>query len=177
MTYTAITASEFREKTGTLSSKLASEFSDIDTEIDSVNTNIDAHKSKFVLLSGAIGTRTAIGTTGVDIADGSGGTYYGVFFAPVDITVVKMYVLYNEAYVKDTDDASVAIADNAAEAVTIFTLTPDAEGVDAGGMETATPEDGVEDIDAGTRLDLVIGATASSSGTGHVDVILEYYEA
>ena len=112
----------------------------------------------------------------MDIADGTGGTTFGVFFAPVAITAVKLHVLANEAYAKDTTDAKIEIKDNSATPVVVFTHTPSADGVEAGTLVSTSPAAGKAAIAAGKRLDLVVTATGSSSGTGHVDVILEYYE-
>jgi hypothetical protein len=169
MTYVAKTAAELRRVGGSLLQKVARELGAIDDEID-------AHKSKFVVLTTGLGTPSALATSGVDIADGSGGTTYGVFFAPQALTVTKMHVLFTEAYALDTDAAVIALKDNAGTPATIFTYTPAAEGVAEGTMVSNTPETGAASIAAGTRLDLVITATAASTGTGHVIVILEYKE-
>lgn len=170
MTYVAKTAAELRKVGGSLLQKVARELGAIDDEID-------AHKSKFVVLTAGLGTPSALATSGVDIADGSGGTTYGVFFAPQAITAVRLHLLFTEAYAKDTSDAVVAIKDSAGTPVTIFTHTPEATGVDAGTAVAVSPKSGAEAIAAGTRLDLVVTATASSAGTGHVIAILEYIEA
>lgn len=167
MTYDNTTAAEFRTKQGTLSEKLASEFSSISTQFGKSDMN-------YALITGHEGTRTAAATTGVDVATGSDATYYGVFFAPVALTLTSMYVLVNEAYVKDTTDAVVAIKDNAGTPVTRFTKTMTAAGDAAGTMLTATVETGKSALAAGVRLDLAITATAASTGTGHVDIIIGY---
>jgi hypothetical protein len=177
MTYTAKTLNELRKNAGSLLKKMQSEFSSIDTELDSHATLISTHKSKFIVLSVGIGTNTAAATTGIDLADGTGATYYGVFFAPVAITALKMHTLLTEAYAKDTDDAKVEIYDNAETPVKIFGRTLTAAGEDLGSQVSTSPETGKSAIAAGTRLDLVVTATASSSGTGHAVVILEYEEA
>lgn len=170
MTYTAKTAAELRTTRGSLLQKLARELQSVDDEIDEI-------KSKFAVLTAGQGTPAVLGTTGVDIADGSGGTIYAAFFAPQALTVTKMHILYTEAYVKDTDDAVIALKDNAETPATIFSYAPPAAGANAGTMVSITPEAGAASIAAGTRLDLVITATGSSSGTGHAIVILEYAEA
>ena len=167
MTYTPTNAYTFRTAQGTRSEKLASEFSAISTQFGKSDI-------KYALITGHIGTRTAAATTGVDVATGSDATYYGAFFAPVALTLTTMYVLVNEAYVKDTTDAVVAIKDNAGTPVTRFTKTMTAAGDDAGDMLTADVVTGQSTLAAGTRLDLAITATASSTGTGHVDVIIGY---
>lgn len=176
MSYTAPDVRALTLERGSMNTKIASELSDIATMLSTNETNIATHKSKFAFLTGHIGTRTALATTGVDIADGAGGTHYSVFFSPVAITLVKMYVLVNEAYVKETTDAKIEIKDNAETPVTVFTKTMTAEGDAEGTMLTATPVTDKEDVDAGTRLNMVVTASASSTGTGHVDIIIEYYE-
>ncbi len=176
MAYTAKSAGTLRKIRGSLLEKIAGELALIGAEIDSVGAQAAAHRSKFALLTAGLGTRSAAETSGVDIADGTGGTTFGVFFAPVAITAVKLHVLANEAYVKDTTDAKIEIKDNAATPAVIFTHTPSAEGVEAGTLVSTSPATGRAAIAAGKRLDLVVTATGSSGGTGHVDVILEYYE-
>jgi len=166
MTYTATTAQEFRRKKGTMSQKLADEFTDIDTEIDKI-------KSKFVMLTSSDTTEA---TTGIDLASGSDITQYGVFVAPVDITVVSMKDYLTEAYVKDTVDAKIEIYDDADTPNKIFGRTLDESGEDAGTFTSTNPETDKENIAAGTRLDLKAVNTASSSGTGHAIVMIEYIE-
>jgi len=169
MTYTAPSGATLRKRGGTITDKIATELGKIDTEIDT-------HKSKFAILTAGLGTPTALATTGVDVADGSGGTYYGVFVAPTDITLVAMHDYLTEAYVKEDDDAKIDVKDDAGTPAIKFTRTLTAEGEAAKTFTSTDPEDGEADVDAGTRLDLVITATKSSSGTGHAVVILEYYE-
>lgn len=169
MAYTAKSAGTLRKIRGSLLEKIAGELALIGAEIDT-------HRSRFALLTAGLGDRSAAETSGVDIADGTGGTTFGVFFAPVAITAVKLHVLANEAYAKDTTDAKIEIKDNSATPVVIFTHTPSADGVAAGTLVSTSPEAGKAAITAGRRLDLVVTATGSTGGTGHVDVILEYYE-
>jgi len=176
MAYTAKSAGTLRKIRGSLLEKIAGELALIGAEIDSVGAQAAAHRSKFALLTAGMGDRSAAETSGVDIADGTGGTTFGVFFAPVAITAVRLHVLANEAYAKDTTDARIEIRDNAATPAVIFAHTPAADGVEAGTLVSTSPEAGKAAIAAGRRLDLVVTATGSSGGTGHVDVILEYYE-
>ncbi len=176
MAYTAKSAGTLRKIRGSLLEKIAGELALIGAEIDSVGAQTATHRSKFALLTAGLGTRSDVATSGADIADGTGGTTFGVFFAPVAITAVKLHVLANEAYAKDTTDAKIEIKDNTATPVVIFTHTPAAAGVAAGTLVSTDPVTGKAAIAAGKRLDLVITATGSSSGTGHVDVILEYTE-
>lgn len=176
MAYIAKSAGTLRKIRGSLLEKIAGELALIDAEIDSVGVQAATHRSKFVLLTAGLGARSDVATSGADIADGTGGTTFGVFFAPVAITAVKLHVLANEAYVKDTTDAKIEIKDNTATPVVVFTHTPAADGVAAGALVSASPATGKAAIAAGKRLDLVVTSTGSSGGTGHVDVILEYYE-
>jgi hypothetical protein len=170
MTYTAPDSREFALKAGTLSQKLSTEFNLIEDEFDENN-------SKFVVLTAGVGTNTALATTGIDLASGTDIDIYGVFVAPVDITVVSMKDYLTEAYVKDTADAKIEIYDDAGTPVKIFGRTLTAEGEDAKTFTSTEPETGKESIDAGSRLDLTAVNTGSSSGTGHAIVILEYVEA
>lgn len=176
MAYTAKSAGTLRKIRGSLLEKIAGELALIGAEIDSVGAQTATHRSKFALLTAGLGTRSDVATSGADIADGTGGTTFGVFFAPVAITAVKLHVLANEAYAKDATDAKIEIKDNSATPVVVFTHTPAAAGVAAGTLVSTSPVTGKAAIAAGKRLDLVVTATGSSTGTGHVDVILEYYE-
>lgn len=130
--------------------------------------------TNFVELSAGEGTDTALATAGIDLASGTDATYYAKFFAPTNITAIKLHILLTEAYVKDTTDAIVAVKDNATTPATIFTSTLAEDGVDAGTHIIVAPSKGAAAINAGTRLDVAITATGSSSGTGHVKIILEY---
>ena len=163
MTYTATTAQEFRRKKGTLSKKLTDEFTDIGNTVDKCT-------SKYVMLTSSDTTEA---TTGIDLASGSDITEYGVFVAPTDITIVSMKDYLTEAYVKDTDDAKIELYDDADTPNEIVSRTLDALGEDVGTFTETTVG---EDITAGTRIDLKAVNTASSSGTGHAIVMIEYIE-
>lgn len=129
-------------------------------------------ETKAVLLTAGMGTRTALATSGVDLASGSDAVYYGVFFAPVAITAVTLEILGNEVYLKNsTPDAAVILKDNAGTPNTIFTQTITA--LAAGGKISVSPQTGKASIADGTRLDLFVTSTGGS-GTGYVDVILKY---
>lgn len=170
MSYSAPTAKAFREKPGSLSDKLVSEFSSIASEITTHAT------SKFVVLTAGVGTPTALATAGIDLASGSNIQIYGAFVAPVNITVLKMHDYLTEAYVKETTDAKLEILDDAGSPNTIFTRTLTAAGEAAKAFHSTSPESGKASIAAGTRLDLKATNSASSTGTGHAVVILEYVE-
>lgn len=125
-----------------------------------------------VVLTHAMGTNTALATTGADLADGAGGTQYGVFVAPVDIVVTTMYDTLTEAYSKDSTDAVIAIKDDSGAVVVTRTLTAGGEAVKT--HHATAPGGGPVAVPAGTRLDLAITATGAG-GTGHAVVVLEYY--
>ena len=166
--YTAIGIDTFRGKAGSLAHKIVTELGLIDDEID-------IHKSKFACLTPAQGTITALATAGADLASGSNYVLYGVFVAPVAMTIIKMHDYLTEAYVKETTDAVITVKDDAASPTTIATRTLTAAGEAAKAFHSTTPASAT--IAAGTRLDLYITASASSTGTGHALVYLEYVEA
>jgi len=166
MTYTAKTAKQLRQKSGTLLKKLATEFGLIATEIN-------MNKSQFIDLTIDLGTDTAKVTSGIDLASGSPISKYGFFF-PVDVTLIMMHDYLNEAYVKDTSDAKIEIFDAAAEKLFGRTLTAGGEAVKTHTL--TTPEAAKVDVAAGTSFYLTATNTASSSGTGHASIIIEYVE-
>lgn len=125
-----------------------------------------------VVLTHAMGTNTALATTGADLADGAGGTQYGVFVAPVDIVVTTMYDTLTEAYSKDATDAVIAVKDDTGAVITTRTLTAGGEAAKA--HHSTAPGGGPATVTAGTRLDLAITSTGAG-GTGHAVVVLEYY--
>jgi hypothetical protein len=179
MTYTATTRTAFRQKAGTLSDKLATEFALIDTELDTLTgadstltTSVGKAAIKYAHLTAGLGTRTAVATTGVDLASGSDAVYYGTFAPGVSITIVGMVTCLNEAYVKDTTDAKIIIKDRTASPVTKVTYTLPIGGSPAKTIVTTNPAiAGVAETDI---LDLYITSTGSSSGTGYADVWLKY---
>lgn len=170
MGYTQTALDVLRTKAGTLLAKLYTEFGLISTAIGKAEL-------KRVELTAGVGTNTALATSGADLADGTGCQIYGAFVAPSAITVVRITDYLGEAYVKDTDDAKIEVYNDAETPVKIFGRTLDAEGEDAGSYTATTPETGKASVTAGTRLDLKITATKSSSGTGHAKIWLEYYDA
>ena len=176
MTYTAPDAGTFRKVGGTLAQKICNELSDIETEFTSVSGEFTKNNSKYAVLTAGVGTNTALATAGIDLATGSDIQIYGVFFAPVNITVVTLHYYLTEAYVKDTDYAKIELYNDASSPVKIFGATLAAAGVAAKTHGEITPETGKAAITEGTRLDLKAVNTANSSGTGHAIVILEYVE-
>jgi hypothetical protein len=176
MTYTAPDAGTFRKVGGTLAQKICNELSDIETEFTSVSGEFTKNNSKYAVLTAGVGTNTALATAGIALATGSDIQIYGVFFAPVNITVVTLHYYLTEAYVKDTDDAKIELYNDASSPVKIFGATLAAAGVAAKTHGEITPETGKAAITEGTRLDLKAVNTANSSGTGHAIVILEYVE-
>lgn len=125
-----------------------------------------------VVLTHAMGTNSALATSGADLASGSDYVQYGVFVAPVDIVVTTMYDTLTEAYAKDATDAVIAVKDDAGAVVTTRTLTAGGEAAKA--HHATAPGGGPATVTAGTRLDLAITATGAG-GTGHAVVVLEYY--
>lgn len=115
-----------------------------------------------------------LASAGVDLADGSGGTYYGCFVAPYDLVLVKMYDYLTEAYVKDTTDAKIEVYNDAGTPVKLFGRTLTAAGEAAKSFHSTNPETGAANVTAGTRLDLKITSTGAGSGTGHALVFIEY---
>lgn len=163
--FTAKTATQLRAKPGTKTEIISKEFALVDAAIDTA-------KIRYALLTAGMGTRTAVATSGVDIASGANVTYYGVFQAAQAMTIVGMVVVSNEAYKKDATDAKVTLKDRAASPVTKVDYTLSADGLAAKSFVTTTPASAA--LAAGDILDLYITATGSSSGTGYVDVLLKY---
>ncbi|MGE5317070.1 MAG: hypothetical protein ACM3ME_03675, partial [Chloroflexota bacterium] len=122
-------------------------------------------------LTAGMGTRTAVATTGVDLATGANAVYYGAFCPGVGITILGMVTVLNEAYVKSSTDAVITIKDRTASPVTKVSYTLPAEGSAAKTIVTTTPVlAGVAETDI---LDLYITATGAG-GTGYADVWLKY---
>lgn len=174
MTYTAPSLDKLNHGVGTWPKVLRTELKNIETQLATDETALGKAGVKTQFLTAGMGTRTALATSGVDLASGSNAVYYGVFFAPVAITAVTLEILVNEIYAKNAStDAVVILKNNAGSPATIFTSTLDAAGVAAGTKISVTPQTGAAAITAGTRLDLYITSTGGS-GTGYVDVILKY---
>ena len=169
MVYNALSARSFAEKLGSLAEKITDENALIDAEIDK-------QKVHSVVLTAGMGTNTALATTGVDLASGSDATYYGVFVAPHDITIVGLRTLMTEDYVKDTTDAKIELLDNyTLGAQTLVTYTLPATGIVEGAGANVSPVSAaLADVNSSKRLDLKITATGDTSGTGHAVVILDY---
>lgn len=163
--YTAKNAAQLRAKAGTQASIMAAELASVDAAIDTA-------KIQQALLTAGMGTRTAVATSGVDLASGSNAVYYGVFHATQAMTITGMVTVLNEAYVKDTTDAVVILKDRAGTPVTKCTYTMPAAGRAAKTSVTTTPASAA--LAAGDILDLYITASGNSTGTGFVDVILKY---
>lgn len=169
MAYNAPNADAFRKRTGSLAKKITGELGKLDTEIDK-------QKVHSVVLTAGMGTNTALATTGVDLASGSDAQYYGVFFAPHDITIVGMRTLLTEAYKKDTTDAKIELLDNytlGAQTLATYAL-PGTGAVEGYSHNTAPVSAALADVNSGFRIDMKITATGDSSGTGHAVVILDY---
>ena len=162
--YTAKSDAQLRAKAGTPASILASELKAVDDAIDTA-------KIQYALLTAGMGTRTAVATSGVDIASGADAVYYGVFHATQAMTITGMVTVLNEAYVKGTEDAEVILKDRAETPVIKCTYTMPAAGREANTSVTTTPASAA--LAEGDILDLYITASGST-GTGYVDVILLY---
>jgi hypothetical protein len=173
MVYNAPGASDFRQKGGTLAEKITDELALIDTELDTLTTANGKAAINIVDLTANIGTTSALATSGVDLADGSGGTTYAVWVAPVACTITGVITSLTEAYVKDTSDAKIEIVDNAASPVTKFTYTLPEAGRAAKNLVVHTTIASAA-LAAGDILNLKITSTGSSSGTGHAKVFLRY---
>jgi len=128
------------------------------------------------VLTQGVGTNTGLATAGIDLASGSDIQIYGVWFAPVNCTVVALHTYLTEAYVRDTTDAKIEVYNDASSAVKIFGRTMTAGGEAVKQYRSISPETGASAVTQGTRLDLKAVNTGSSSGTGHAIVILEYVE-
>jgi hypothetical protein len=165
MTYTAPNAVAFRNKAGSLASKITSELTLIDTEIDSA-------KIKIIDLTASMVSSTSLAANGADLASGTNATFYAVFCAPVDIHVVSMDDFLTEAYVKETTDAKIEIVTEAASPVTIATRTLTAGGEAVKTRHSTAPAAAA--VTAGTILNLKITVSASSTGTGHAKVFMRY---
>ena len=175
MTYTAKTVTELRRIGGSPMKKVAAENALIDTELDTLNTQNDIHKSKFMNLTIGLGTDTAVGTTGIDLASGADIDRYGFFF-PVDVTLIAMHDYLTEAYVKETDDAKLEIYDDAGTPVKLFGRTLTSGGEAAKTATSTDPETDKANVDAGTAIMLKAVKTDATSGTGHAIVVVEYVE-
>jgi hypothetical protein len=162
--FTAKNAAQLRAKAGTKAETLAAEFASVDAAIDTA-------KIQQALLTAGMGTRTAVETSGVDLASGSDAVYYGVFHATQAMTITGMVTVLNEAYVKGTEDAEVILKDRAETPVIKCTYTMPAAGREANTSVTTTPASAA--LAEGDILDLYITASGST-GTGYVDVILLY---
>ena len=133
--------------------------------------------TRYEALNVATGTNTALATTGVDLTHATGGTavtYYGAWFAPAAVTVTKLYIMLNEAYVKDTNDCKIEVYDNAETPVKIFGTTLAAAGVAAGTVVEVSVETGKGTIAADTRFDVKITTTDNGTGTGFASMKLAY---
>lgn len=133
--------------------------------------------TRYEALNVATGTNTVLATTGVDLTHETGGTavtYYGAWFAPAAVTATKLYIMLNEAYVKDTNDCKIEVYDNAGTPVKIFGTTLDAEGVAAGTVVEVDVEDDAGAIAADTRFDVKITTTDNASGTGFASMKIAY---
>jgi tetrahydromethanopterin S-methyltransferase subunit E len=171
VTYTAKNANQLRGAKGTQAEILAREFGLIDTELDTLTTAVNKAKIKYLPLTAGLGTRTAVATTGVDLASGADAVYYGVFAPGVAVTIVGMVTVLNEAYVKNSTDAVITLKDRTGTPVTKVAYTLPLAGSPAKTIVTTTPASA--SLASTDILDLYITATGAS-GTGYADVFLKY---
>lgn len=176
MTYTAKTPIQLRNVAGTITEKIAGELSLIETELSSITAGETLQQSKFANLNTNMVSSASLAAAGIDLASGSDITMYGVWFAPVDITLVKMHDYITEAYVKDTTDAKIEIYNDASSPAKLFGRTLTAAGEAAKSSHATSPESGKANVAAGTGIVLKAVNTGSSTGTGHAAVMIEYIE-
>lgn len=165
MAYTAPNQVTFREKSGSLSSKICTELGLIDTAIDSA-------KIQIVDLTASAVNSSSLAANGVDLASGTNHVFYSVFLAPVACTIISMDIVITEAYVKETTDAKIELKTEAASPVTLCTTTLAATGVAAKTIINVTPA--VAALAAGTIVNIATTESASSTGTGHAKIFMRY---
>lgn len=165
MAYTPITAAGFRNKPGTLSEKLAGEFGNVDTAVETA-------RIQTVDLTASMVSGTSLAANGADLASGTNATFYAVFVAPVAITLVSMITYTTEAYVKETTDAKIELKTEAGSPVTKCSYTFPVGGQVVKTMITTAPVSA--SLAAGDALDMIVTQSASVSGTGHAKVFLKY---
>jgi hypothetical protein len=176
MTYTAKTAQQLRNVGGTITEKISAELGLIETELGSITAGETLQQSKFANLNTSMVSSSSLAAAGIDLASGSDITMYGVWFAPVDITLIKMHDYITEAYVKDSTDAKIEIYNDAGTPAKLFTRTLTAAGEAAKASHSTSPESGKATVAAGTGIVLKAVNTGSSTGTGHAAVMIEYIE-
>lgn len=169
MSYVATGEGLFRSKGGSLSHKLGYEFAQIQSQTDTLNTNVTRSITRRWNLTPNMGTDTALATTGISLKTGA--TYYAKFFTDVAVTIVGMVTYQTEAYAKDTTDAKIELKTEASSPVTKVTYTFPAAGRAAKTVVNTTPTSAT--LAAGDALDIVITATGAS-GTGYCKIELLY---
>lgn len=165
MVYTPITAAGFRNKPGTLSEKLAAEFVNVDTAVETA-------RIQTVDLTASMVSGTSLAANGVDLASGTNATFYAVFVAPAALTIIEMVTYTTEAYVKETTDAKIELKTEAASPVVKCTYTFPVGGRVVKTLVSTAPVSA--SLAAGDALDMVVTQSASTSGTGHAKVFLKY---
>lgn len=176
MTYTAPSGQELRNRGGTITDKISQELALIDAEMDGITAGETLQQSKFANLNTNMVSSSSLAASGIDLATGSDVTMYGVWFAPVDIQLIKMHDYITEAYVKDTTDAKIEIYDDASSPAKLFGRTLTAAGEAAKSSHSTSPESGKANVAAGTGIVLKAVNTGSSTGTGHASIQIEYIE-
>jgi len=165
MAYTPITAAGFRNQSGSLSNKLAAEFT-------KVGNTVATAQIQTVDLTASMVSSTSLAANGVDLASGTNATFYAVFVAPIALTLAGMVTYTTEAYVKETTDAKIELKTEAGTPVVKCTYTFPVGGQ---AVKTTTTTTAVSaSLAAGDALDMVVTQSASTSGTGHARVFLKY---
>lgn len=165
MAYTPITAAGFRNQPGTLSEKLAAEFVNVDTAVETA-------RIQTVDLTASMVSSTSLAANGVDLASGTNATFYAVFVAPAALTIVGMVTYLTEAYVKETTDAKIDLKTEASTPVVKCTYQFPGAGQNLKTTTTIPPVSPA--MLTGDALDMVVTQSASTSGTGHAKVFLKY---
>ena len=155
-----------------LKNRMGTDASVISDELEKIDTAIDTASLVYVDLTASMVSSTSLAANGVDLASGTNATYHALFVAPYALTLVGMVTYLTEAYVKETTDAVIALKTEASSPVTKITYTLPVAGRAAKTMVITTPTDAA--MAAGDALDMVITASASSTGTGHAKVFLIY---
>jgi len=173
MTYTAPTLKKLNIGVGTDMQVLRAELVKVGTELTAVNTPAIAKTAiKFVDLTASMVSSNDLASNGVDLASGTPATYYGVFIAPVALTLTGMVTYTTEAYVKESTDAKIELITEAGSPVTKCSYTFPALGQVVKTMITTAPVSA--SMAAGQALDMTVTQSLSSSGTGHAKVFLKY---
>lgn len=163
--YIPTDAGQFRSKGGSLSEKLGYEFGKVDAAL--ATTRIQTVDLTASMVSG-----TSLAANGVDLASGANATFYAVFVAPRVLTILEMVIYTTEAYVKETTDAKIELKTEAGTPEVKCTYQFPGAGQNLKTTTTVPPVSPA--MLTGDALDMVVTQSASTSGTGHAKVFLNY---